>query len=192
MSGPLSHRRPGINVGSILLTPQENEVLSNHLGRKCTSLCSAVVQVYGADRNSSWVKKCCGVACLVKDNSQRSYFIRVIDMKDGKQLFDQELYNNFSINYSRPYFITFAGDVSTQILYLHAFCVFQTIMLYACTSADRKVCAIMDTDTDKVGVKINPSNAGREKQEQPDRTQCRGRLHAFRDDVLHHLFVSAD
>uniref|UniRef100_A0A672P4J2 WASP like actin nucleation promoting factor b n=1 Tax=Sinocyclocheilus grahami TaxID=75366 RepID=A0A672P4J2_SINGR len=110
MSGPASHRRPGITVGSILLTPQENEVLSNHLGKKCTSLCSAVVQVYGADRNSSWVKKCCGVACLVKDNSQRSYFIRVIDMKEGKQLFDQELYNNFSINYSRPYFITFAGD----------------------------------------------------------------------------------
>ncbi len=45
------------------------------------SLSSAVVQVYGADRNSSWVKKCCGVACLVKDNSQRSYFIRVLDMK---------------------------------------------------------------------------------------------------------------
>ncbi|KTG35821.1 hypothetical protein cypCar_00028763 [Cyprinus carpio] len=81
MSGPPSHRRPGINVGSILLTPQENEVLSNYLGKKCTSLSSAVVQVYGADRNSSWVKKCCGVACLVKDSSQRSYFIRVFDMK---------------------------------------------------------------------------------------------------------------
>uniref|UniRef100_A0A8C2PZ10 WASP like actin nucleation promoting factor b n=2 Tax=Cyprinus carpio TaxID=7962 RepID=A0A8C2PZ10_CYPCA len=103
-------RRPGINVGSILLTPQENEVLSNYLGKKCTSLSSAVVQVYGADRNSSWVKKCCGVACLVKDSSQRSYFIRVFDMKEGKQLFGQELYNNFSINFSRPYFITFAGD----------------------------------------------------------------------------------
>ncbi|XP_052439354.1 actin nucleation-promoting factor WASL isoform X2 [Carassius gibelio] len=110
MSGPPSHRRPGINIGSILLTPQENEVLFNHLGKKCTSLCSAVVQVYGADRNSSWVKKCCGVACLVKDNPQRSYFIRVFDMKEGKQLFHQEFYNNFSINFSRPYFFTFAGD----------------------------------------------------------------------------------
>uniref|UniRef100_A0A671T4X0 Neural Wiskott-Aldrich syndrome protein-like n=1 Tax=Sinocyclocheilus anshuiensis TaxID=1608454 RepID=A0A671T4X0_9TELE len=110
MSGPPSNRRPASNAGSILLTHQENEVLFNHLGRKCTSLCSAVVQVYGADRNSSWVKKCCGVACLVKDNSQRSYFIRVFDMKDRRQLFDQELYNNFSVNCSRPYFITFAGD----------------------------------------------------------------------------------
>uniref|UniRef100_A0A8C0YSU3 WASP like actin nucleation promoting factor b n=1 Tax=Cyprinus carpio carpio TaxID=630221 RepID=A0A8C0YSU3_CYPCA len=110
MSGPPSNRRPASNVGSILLTPQENEGFFKHLGKKCTSLCSAVVQVYGADRNSSWVKKCCGVACLVKDSSQRSYFIRVFDMKDGRQLFDQELYNNFSVNCSRPYFITFAGD----------------------------------------------------------------------------------
>uniref|UniRef100_A0A672R8Z3 Neural Wiskott-Aldrich syndrome protein-like n=1 Tax=Sinocyclocheilus grahami TaxID=75366 RepID=A0A672R8Z3_SINGR len=110
MSGPPSNRRPASNAGSILLTQQENQVLVNHVGKKCTSLCSAVVQVYGADRNSSWVKKCCGVACLVKDNSQRSYFIRVFDMKDGRQLFDQELYNNFSVNCSRPYFITFAGD----------------------------------------------------------------------------------
>ncbi|XP_043093645.1 WASP like actin nucleation promoting factor b isoform X2 [Puntigrus tetrazona] len=110
MSGPPSNRRPTSNVGSILLTQQENEVLFNHLGRKCTSLSSAVVQVYGADRNSSWVKKCCGVACLVKDNPQRSYFIRVFDMKDGRQLFNQELYNNFSVNCSRPYFITFPGD----------------------------------------------------------------------------------
>lgn len=45
------------------------------------SLCSAVVQVYGSDRTCSWVKRCCGVACLVKDNPQRSYFIRVLDMK---------------------------------------------------------------------------------------------------------------
>lgn len=34
MSGAPSHRRQN-NVGSILLTPQENESLFNHLGRKC-------------------------------------------------------------------------------------------------------------------------------------------------------------
>uniref|UniRef100_A0A673G164 Neural Wiskott-Aldrich syndrome protein-like n=1 Tax=Sinocyclocheilus rhinocerous TaxID=307959 RepID=A0A673G164_9TELE len=91
--------------------PQKDTVLLTYREEtKQPRLCSAVVQVYGADRNSSWVKKCCGVACLVKDNSQRSYFIRVLDMKDGRQLFDQELYSNFSVNCSRPYFITFAGD----------------------------------------------------------------------------------
>lgn len=45
------------------------------------AMSSAVVQVFTADRNSSWNKKCCGVACLVKDNPLRSYFIRVYDIK---------------------------------------------------------------------------------------------------------------
>ncbi|XP_012994512.3 WASP like actin nucleation promoting factor a [Esox lucius] len=102
-------RRVG-NIGSILLTPQENECLFNYLGRKCIALCSAVVQVYGADRSLSWVKRCCGVACLIKDNPLKSYFIRVFDIKEGKTMFEQELYNNFSINSSRSYFFSFAGD----------------------------------------------------------------------------------
>ncbi|XP_036977529.1 WASP like actin nucleation promoting factor b isoform X1 [Acanthopagrus latus] len=109
MSGHPPQRRQA-NVGSLVLTPQENECLFNHLGRKCITLSSAVVQVFTADRNSSWNKRCCGVACLVKDNPQRSYFIRVLDIKDGKMMFEQELYNNFSLCLSRPYFITFAGD----------------------------------------------------------------------------------
>ncbi|XP_017341531.2 WASP like actin nucleation promoting factor a isoform X2 [Ictalurus punctatus] len=113
MSAPASQRRLA-NVGSLLLTPQENECLFNYLGRKCITLCSAVVQVYAADRGPSWSKRCCGVACLVKDNPQRSYFIRVFDIKDGKTKFEQELYTNFTSNSSRPYFITFPGD-SCQI-----------------------------------------------------------------------------
>ncbi|XP_062317876.1 WASP like actin nucleation promoting factor a [Osmerus eperlanus] len=113
MNSHPSQRRVG-NVGSILLTPQENECLFNYLSRKCITLCSAVVQVYGTDRSLSWVKKCCGVACLIKDNPQRSYYIRVFDIKEGKTMFEQELYNNFSTNSTRPYFISFAGD-SCQI-----------------------------------------------------------------------------
>lgn len=100
-----------MNIGSILLTTQENECLFNHLGRKCIALSSAVVQVFTADRNSSWNKRCCGVACLVKDNPLRSYFIRVFDIRDGKMTFEQELYNNFTITPSKPYFVTFAGDI---------------------------------------------------------------------------------
>ncbi|XP_014063192.1 neural Wiskott-Aldrich syndrome protein isoform X2 [Salmo salar] len=109
MSGHLSQRRPA-NSASKLLTPQENDCLFNYLGRKCTSLCSAVVQVYSADRNSAWTKKCCGVACLVKDNPARSYFIRVFDMKEGRSMLEQELYNNFIIAFPKSYFFTFAGD----------------------------------------------------------------------------------
>ncbi|KAK5896136.1 hypothetical protein CgunFtcFv8_009769, partial [Champsocephalus gunnari] len=109
MSGHPPQRRQA-NVGSILLTPQENDCLFNYLGRKCISLSSAVVQLYTADRNSIWNKRGCGVACLVKDNPLRSYFIRVWDIKEGKMMFEQELYNNFSIYLPKPYFITFIGD----------------------------------------------------------------------------------
>ncbi|XP_062419053.1 WASP like actin nucleation promoting factor a isoform X2 [Pungitius pungitius] len=103
--------RRATNVGSILLTPQENECLFGYLGRKCATLCSAVVQVYGADRGGGgWLKRCCGVACLVKDNPQRSYFIRVFDIKEGKTMFEQEVYHNFCISSCRSYFISFTGD----------------------------------------------------------------------------------
>ncbi|TKS90889.1 Neural Wiskott-Aldrich syndrome protein [Collichthys lucidus] len=76
----------------------------------CATLSSAVVQVFTADRNSIWNKRCCGVACLVKDNPQRSYFIRVFDLRDGKITFEQELYSNFNIYLPKSYFMTFAGD----------------------------------------------------------------------------------
>ncbi|XP_049617229.1 WASP like actin nucleation promoting factor b isoform X1 [Syngnathus scovelli] len=106
------HPQRQSNVSSLLLTPQENDYVFSHLGRKCITLSTAVVQVFIAERNATWTKRCCGVACLVKDNPQRSYFIRVFDIKDGKVLFEQELYNNIAINPSRTYFITFAGDSS--------------------------------------------------------------------------------
>ncbi|XP_062373939.1 WASP like actin nucleation promoting factor b isoform X2 [Sardina pilchardus] len=109
MSGHPPPRRP-TNIGSILLTPQENDSLFNHLGRKCSTLASGVVQVFMGERNGCWTKRCCGVACLVKDNPARSYFIRIFDIKEGKTLFEQELYNNFAVTPSRTYFLTFAGD----------------------------------------------------------------------------------
>ncbi|CAL8360379.1 unnamed protein product [Lota lota] len=102
--------RRAANSGSILLTPQENDCLFGYLGKKCLALCSAVVQVYAADRSFCWAKRCCGVACLVKDNTQRSYFIRVLDIKDGSSMFEQELYSSFTFSSPRSYFLTFPGD----------------------------------------------------------------------------------
>ncbi|CAL8375368.1 unnamed protein product [Arctogadus glacialis] len=104
--------RRAAHTGSILLTPQENDCLFGYLGKKCLALCSAVVQVYAADRSFSWAKRCCGVACLVKDNTQRSYYIRVLDIKDGSSLFEQELYSSFSFSSPRSYFLSFPGDSS--------------------------------------------------------------------------------
>ncbi|XP_029017206.1 WASP like actin nucleation promoting factor b isoform X2 [Betta splendens] len=109
MSGTAPARRQ-TNAASQLLSAQENDCVFNYLGRKCITLSTTVVQVFQADRNSSWNKKCCGVACLVKDNPQRSYFIRVFDIKDGKMMFEQEVYHNFQLKCPKPYFVTFAGD----------------------------------------------------------------------------------
>ncbi|XP_053321668.1 actin nucleation-promoting factor WASL isoform X2 [Spea bombifrons] len=110
-SGPNNRQSKRVtNCGSILLTLQENEALFGYLGKKCVAIVSAVVQLFVSDRNSIWTKKCCGVVCLVKDNPQRSYFIRVYDIKEGRQLYEQELYYNFVYNSPRSYFHTFAGD----------------------------------------------------------------------------------
>ncbi|KAJ4924617.1 hypothetical protein JOQ06_003569 [Pogonophryne albipinna] len=79
-------------------------------GRKEMGKGGKIDGLYTADRNSIWNKRGCGVACLVKDNPLRSYFIRVWDIKEGKMMFEQELYNNFSIYLPKPYFITFTGD----------------------------------------------------------------------------------
>lgn len=42
-------------------------------------------------------------------------------LQDGKMMFEQELYNNFIIYLPKPYFITFAGDVSCPLCSLSHF-----------------------------------------------------------------------
>lgn len=41
--------------------------------------------------------------------------------QDGKMMFEQELYNNFSVYLPKSYFITFAGDVSFLLYYFSRF-----------------------------------------------------------------------
>jgi hypothetical protein len=45
------------------------------------TLATAVVQLYLADSDNTqeWNKICCGVACFVKDNPNRSFFICIYD-----------------------------------------------------------------------------------------------------------------
>ena len=47
------------------------------------TLATGVVQLYLADQadRNRWSKRCCGVACFVKDSSKRSFYIRVYDIK---------------------------------------------------------------------------------------------------------------
>lgn len=97
---------------SSLLNPAENDILEDLLGRRCASLATAVVQLFMAlpHNPASWSLQHTGVACFIKDNRQRSYFIRLFDVKERKQIWEQELYGQMSYFCSRPFFHSFAGD----------------------------------------------------------------------------------
>ncbi|TNM86755.1 hypothetical protein fugu_006985 [Takifugu bimaculatus] len=99
-------------LSSSLLRPQENEKLEELLGRRCASMASAVAQLYMAlpHSPSSWSLQHTGVVCFVKDNPQRSYFLRMFDLKAGRLVWEQELYNQLVYSSPKPYFHTFAAD----------------------------------------------------------------------------------
>ncbi|XP_073674677.1 uncharacterized protein wasa [Garra rufa] len=100
------------SVGSSLLTSQENEKLEDLLGRRCMSLSSAVVQLLMAlpSEPNRWTPQQSGVVCFVKDSPQRSFFIRLYDLKAGKLVWEQEIYNQLMYQRTRPFFHTFPGD----------------------------------------------------------------------------------
>ncbi|KAI1890220.1 hypothetical protein AGOR_G00151430 [Albula goreensis] len=100
------------NRPSLLLSGPENDRLLDLLGRRCVTLATAVVQLYMALPNSTsyWSLQHTGAVCFVKDNPQRSYFIRLYDIKEGKQIWEQELYNQLQYHCPVPYFHTFPAD----------------------------------------------------------------------------------
>lgn len=101
--------RPKNNEKSQLLSDQENESIFNVLGRGCQTLSTAVVQLYLAEppNRQRWTRRCCAVVCFVKDNSKRSYFIRLYDAKSRQLLWEQEIYTQFKYKAPREYFHTF-------------------------------------------------------------------------------------
>ncbi|CAN0180528.1 unnamed protein product [Lampetra planeri] len=99
------------NKGCQLLSAEENRALFDVLGHKCVTLASAVVQVFAAwPGERSWRKRHCGVACVVRDSTVRSHFIRIYSIQDQKTLLDQELYAEFMYRTLRPYFHCFVAD----------------------------------------------------------------------------------
>ncbi|XP_066212429.1 actin nucleation-promoting factor WAS isoform X1 [Saccopteryx leptura] len=139
MSAGLMGGRPGgrgapvvqQNIPSSLLQDHENQRLFEMLGRKCWTLATTVVQLYlalppGAER---WTKEHCGAVCFVKDNPQKSYFIRLYGLQITEThhpghasvpvcspplqtglLWEQELYSQLVYATPTSFFHTFAGD----------------------------------------------------------------------------------
>lgn len=98
------------NVSSVLLLDKENQKVFQLLGRKCTALATTVAQLYLAPSNDHWVKQCCGVLCLEKDNPRRSYFIRLYNITEEKLIWEQEIYQQLTYQTPRPYFHTFPAE----------------------------------------------------------------------------------
>lgn len=76
-------------------------------------------------RDNKFQLSTCLISCLF------IYFVfsrASVSPQDGKVMYEQELYNNFSISGPKPYFITFAGDVSffPQQLHLSFYLSFST------------------------------------------------------------------
>lgn len=78
VQGLLCDCTQGVSRGSVIIA---NFKSNGYKFDVLQTMSSAVVQLYAADRNCMWSKKCSGVACLVKDNPQRSYFLRIFDIK---------------------------------------------------------------------------------------------------------------
>jgi len=100
-----------INHGSKLLNDQENSSIFSIIGKRCTTLCTTPAQLFSCPPNQQqWQKHKVGVACFVKDNQLKSYFIRIIDLMKHAIVWEQELYNQFVYTAPRPYFHTFEAD----------------------------------------------------------------------------------
>ncbi|CAG6021759.1 unnamed protein product [Menidia menidia] len=97
---------------SSLLSQQESDKLEDLLGRRCASVATAVAQLFMAlpHNPTEWSLQHTGAVCFVKDNPQRSYFIRMFDLKMGRLVWEQELYNQLVYSTPHPYFHTFAAD----------------------------------------------------------------------------------
>lgn len=111
MSGSKQRQK---NAPSLLLRDDENESLFALLGRGCMTLASGVIQLYLAEApmRQRWGKRVTGIACFIKDNPKRSYFIRVYDLKSRQCVWEQEIYNQFRYKSPRDYFHTFEAETA--------------------------------------------------------------------------------
>ncbi|XP_029993704.1 WASP actin nucleation promoting factor b isoform X2 [Sphaeramia orbicularis] len=75
-------------------------------------MATAVAQLFMALPNSPsfWSLQHTGVVCFVKDNPKRSYFIRMFDLKMGRLIWEQEIYNQLVYSAPQSFFHTFAAD----------------------------------------------------------------------------------
>ncbi|XP_026672345.1 neural Wiskott-Aldrich syndrome protein-like [Ceratina calcarata] len=106
-SGTMSRHR-----GSILLKPEENEQVFQLIGNRCQCLAAGVIQLYLTESPShkEWIKKTTGIITLIRDNSRRSFFLRLYCLQRKAMLWEHEVYNDMDYKAPLSYFHTFEAE----------------------------------------------------------------------------------
>jgi Wiskott-Aldrich syndrome protein len=103
-----------VSKASTYLSGEENDLVFRLVGRRCISQCTAVAQLYQTESptHTRWIKRYTGALCFVKDNGKRSYYCRIYCLMRHEMVWEQEMYDTIEINRSKPYLLTFEGQVS--------------------------------------------------------------------------------
>lgn len=99
----------------------ENEAILLLFGKGCQSLCTTIAQVYEVNHNR-WTKKCSGVLCFIKDNTRRSYYMRMYCLILHEMVWEQEIYYELVIERLRSFFLQFEGNVSDSKTFISNSC----------------------------------------------------------------------
>lgn len=93
-----------------MLNLNENARVHNKLLRKQQALQTAVVQLVRSSRGG-WIKDRTGALVIMKDSTRRSYYLSLytISADDRDPIWEQEIYSNFNLKKSRPFFLQFSG-----------------------------------------------------------------------------------
>lgn len=99
------------------MNKDEKDRVKNALTPTSKILTATVARIYYAypdPQNWSFSGEQGGLA-FVKDKSSGLYYFRLVDLQGTRGiLWEHELYDNFMLNEDRPFFHSFAGDVSVQ------------------------------------------------------------------------------
>lgn len=105
-----------VSKTSNYLSNEENELVFRLVGRRCVSQCTTVAQLFLTEgpTHSRWIKKHTGALCFIKDNAKRSYFCRMFCLMRHEMVWEQEMYDTVDLSRTRPYLLTFEGQVMPE------------------------------------------------------------------------------
>ena len=177
------------DASSYLLSDDENEAVVRILrtGRRVDVLAMTVARLMMALPDpSEWCRYYCGVVCLVKDYSARSFYIEMVDISKFEAVYTQEIYLEMTYSLTSGDFHQFPGDFCTVGLHFtdetEAAQFGQTVRskckVYRSQSATQQQCTKPTTETSSAVSTFVATPDGNESalspQPNPDQAQAVG------------------